>query len=150
MVFALWIELRGIRIWNADHASDAGHSGRLRVGMIEKREVARFHFLPHVISCLIVPDAAPRFLFDLGEIVDAEDVGFGFDEPVAHGKSGDGFDEIRFRSGQGKVLGAEFEAFRGTDVGFDGFEHIEFRPEIRGVIGTSNEWPAGDVAEAFG
>lgn len=84
VVFASNIELSGIGVGAADDAGDAGDAGRLGVGMIKKREVAGLHFFPHEIASLVVSDATPWFPFDLGEIIDAEDIGFRLDEPVAH------------------------------------------------------------------
>jgi len=84
VVFARNIELCGIGVGDADDAGDAGDAGGLGIGVVKKREIVRMHFLPHEIACLVVPHPTPGLLFDLGEIIDAEDIGFGFDEPVAH------------------------------------------------------------------
>jgi hypothetical protein len=53
--------------------------------MIEEGEVADLHLFPHVVPRLVIADPRPRFLGDFFEILDGEDVGFGFEEPVVHG-----------------------------------------------------------------
>jgi hypothetical protein len=116
--------------------------------VVKKRQVTGFHFFPHEIPRLVVADATPRLAGDFCEVVDAEDIGFGFDQPVAHGL-GDGLDQRALGSGNGEVFRAELKALRGADVGFDGFEHVEFRAEVRGMVRASDQGSAGDVAEAF-
>ena len=58
-------------------------------------------------------------------------------------RSGDGFDELRIGSGERQVFGAEFQTAGGANIGFDGFEHIQLRTEIRRMVGAPDQRTAG-------
>jgi len=47
------------------------------------------------------------------------------------------------------MLGAEFEAGGGAEVGLDGLEDVEFGAEVGRVVGGADERAGRDVAEAF-
>jgi hypothetical protein len=52
--------------------------------VIEKSEIAVFHFVSHHISGLIISNAIPVRRLVCLEVVDAEGVRFGFEKPVVH------------------------------------------------------------------
>ncbi len=47
------------------------------------------------------------------------------------------------------MLWSEFQSGDGAEVSFDGVQNIEFGAEIGGMVGRTDEWTGGAVAEAF-
>jgi len=86
-VFRCRIELRGIRIRRATDPGDPDHAGWRGIGMVEQGEIAGLHRVAHEVPRLVVAHPVPGLAPHALEVVDREDVGLGFDQPVAHGRA---------------------------------------------------------------
>lgn len=96
------IELCVVRISFANHHSRPDDCRRIGIAMVEQYAVANLDRIAEEISCLIVSHAIPTgFLLSL-QIMNAEDLGFRFEEPVLtfHRLSFHGMSSLRADQGQ--------------------------------------------------
>src|SRR5258708_31591559 len=85
-VLALAIELGFVRIRQLRNPCDSGDAGLRAARVVEEYAVPDKHLVAHEIARLIIANAPPRRSFSRcrGKIVDAEDAGLRFHQPVIH------------------------------------------------------------------
>lgn len=84
VVFALWVELRGVEHGRLGDRAFADDGWLFAIGVINKHYVPYPHIAHHKITRLVITDTIPEGGFVTTQIVNTVRVWFGFHEPVVH------------------------------------------------------------------